>query len=262
MPDTYTVVDATKKKSVDGKFGPMQVVALRLQNGAEVLATEWFTKASTPLPAAGETLEGDVTEGKYGKEFKKAQGFGGRSPRDSRRIERQHSQEMALRALALLGGELQEDDWVDVRHDIKWWTDWFVTDLDVAGGGATAVEDAVDHRSPDPPGAVASSADQPTLDDAMSDKQKAFLGRLVREKGATDDQARLIDWWASENLTGGREGSASKAIDGLTGSSPDEILSRLLEAALAWQKGKTDIPADTEGLEPEGEGKELDDIPF
>lgn len=111
MP-TYTVVDASQKKALDGKHGPMQVIALELQDdlAGAPKAAEWFTKASTPLPAVGERLEGDVTQGEYGLKFKKAQaafnggGGGGPRPEDPKRaaaIQRMHDQHMALRAVEL-----------------------------------------------------------------------------------------------------------------------------------------------------------------
>jgi hypothetical protein len=72
----FTVVEATVTKEVpDGKFGPMKSVTLGLvdEAGAAVQA-EWFTKAETPLPQPGSSLEGDLENGPYGKKFKKAAG--------------------------------------------------------------------------------------------------------------------------------------------------------------------------------------------
>lgn len=256
MPE-YTVIDAKKKKDVpDAKFGAAVVYELTLDagNGSGNIEAEWFTKAATPLPQAGERLEGELSEGKYGKDFKRSQngsgGFG-RSPRDSRRIERQHSQEMAVRAISVgTGGKVPEN--IDLRSTIRDWTDWFQADLDVGSGSGDVLGRST--QSPDSP-AAASSAERI----AISDKQKGFLERLLKEKGADSDQVNLITFWASENLTGGREGSASKAIDGLQKDS-DATLERLLLAAKKWQRTQTDIPADTAGLD-EGT-KDVDDIPW
>jgi hypothetical protein len=118
MP-TYTVTAATKKKDVQGQHGPMQVIALMLEGHAPLV--EWFTKADTPLPTPGSTIEGEVSQGEYGLKFKKtpAGGFrpGGRSPEDSKQIVRQHSQEMALRYCALKGAK---PDMGELRKVIDW----------------------------------------------------------------------------------------------------------------------------------------------
>lgn len=70
----FTVKAASKKKDVDGKHGPMQVIALTFDDGTQA---EWFTKASTPVPAPGSTLDGELEDGQYGKKFKKAFAGGG-----------------------------------------------------------------------------------------------------------------------------------------------------------------------------------------
>lgn len=105
MPE-YGVISAVKKKEVDGQHGPMQVIALTLDDGtASPIAAEWFTKASTPIPAPGERLDGTLEDSQYGKKFKKAQqqGFGGgrRDPQTEKRITRQHSQDMGIQTLRL-----------------------------------------------------------------------------------------------------------------------------------------------------------------
>jgi hypothetical protein len=100
----FTVTQAAQKKTLDGKHGPMQVISLALQEyGAEPVTAEWFTKAETPIPQPGSKLEGDVSPSEYGLKFKKAQAGGfngggprGRSPEESRRIVRQHSEHMAI----------------------------------------------------------------------------------------------------------------------------------------------------------------------
>lgn len=100
---TFTVASAAKKKDVPGQHGPMQVIALTLDDGTgEPKAAEWFTKATTPLPQAGSTLEGELTKDpQFGWKFKRAQnqngaGFRQRDPRETAQIVRQHSQRMAL----------------------------------------------------------------------------------------------------------------------------------------------------------------------
>lgn len=84
MPSTYTVVEAEKvSDKPDRGYGPMQTIRLKLRNeqGNERAGITWYTKATTPVPAAGSQLFGEAKEGQYGWEFKKAQqgGYNGRS---------------------------------------------------------------------------------------------------------------------------------------------------------------------------------------
>jgi hypothetical protein len=261
MP-TYAVTAAEEKKRVDGKYGPMVVFNLRLKgpDGIEHTA-EWFTKATTPLPAPGTSLEGDLEDGQYGKSFKKAKpanGFGGREPRDSGRIERQHSQEMALRALAFLGTPTNASPEV-LKQTIKAWTDWFVADLDNsspnAGGGSSATPQASGPPTPVTNGSAAPAG--------PSDKQLDFLERLLQEAGV-DVQDRLdIKAWAKEKLTGGKEGTMSAAIDAV--KSGDDGIERLLLAAKAWVESQPTIPGDERDLQPAPAaviGAAESDIPF
>lgn len=75
----FTVLNASVKKELpDNGYGPKKVVALELRDSAEVLHNaEWFTNASTPLPAAGTQLDGELEDGQYGKKFKPSQVRGG-----------------------------------------------------------------------------------------------------------------------------------------------------------------------------------------
>jgi len=75
MPANYTVVEAEKTADKpDRGYGPMQTIRLKLRNeqGAEKAGVSWYAKASTPIPAAGQQLFGDVTQTDYGWQFKKA----------------------------------------------------------------------------------------------------------------------------------------------------------------------------------------------
>lgn len=56
----------------------------------------------------------------------------GRSPAETKAIQRQHSQEMALRALALTPDSTRKLSDDDLRRDIEAWTDWF--ERDISGG--------------------------------------------------------------------------------------------------------------------------------
>src|SRR4051812_26975852 len=103
----YTVVAAEKKKEVEGKHGPMQVISLFLDDNGEAKSAEWFTRATTPIPARNSKVEGELTENPpYGWKFKKAQqgSFGGgfkSDPERERRIVRQHSQSVAVETMKL-----------------------------------------------------------------------------------------------------------------------------------------------------------------
>jgi len=102
MPE-YTVTDMEVVKEMPGnpqeKGGPAKVLRLSLEEDPR--QPELFTVASTPLPTVGEKYEGTIEDSPYGPKFKrpggKAQGAGfKRSPADTKAIQRQHSQQIAL----------------------------------------------------------------------------------------------------------------------------------------------------------------------
>ena len=75
MPANYTVVQAEKTADKpDRGYGPMQTIRLKLRNeqGRERAGIDWYAKATTPVPAAGTQLFGDVNKTDYGWQFKKA----------------------------------------------------------------------------------------------------------------------------------------------------------------------------------------------
>lgn len=83
---------------------------------------------------------------------------------------------------------------------------------------------------------------------APSDKQLAFLARLLKDNGIVDPDLHRIEAYAREKLTGGKGGSCSKVIDGIK-EGRDGILDGLVNAAKAWDADSVpDVPADTEGL--------------
>lgn len=129
---TFTVTAAAKKKDVpDNGYGPMQVIALTLDDGASPpVIAEWFTKAATPIPAAGSKIDGNLEDGKFGPQFKKASGggFGGaggggrpRDPAERRSIEMQHAQKCAVEALKLAAahGDYRPPSAADVITHVK-----------------------------------------------------------------------------------------------------------------------------------------------
>ncbi len=68
------------------------------------IRVERLAKPQTPLPAVGSAIEGEIEDTKWGKRFKPERaGNSGprrRDPAETRAIQRQHSQEMALRYIA------------------------------------------------------------------------------------------------------------------------------------------------------------------
>lgn len=98
---------------------------------------------------------------------------------------------------------------------------------------------------------------------APSDKQLAFLEKLLQEAGV-DVQDRLdVKAWAAENLTGGQNGTASTAIE--AAKSGDEGISRLLTAAQKWVAEQPTVPGDERDLQPAPAavmGGDDSDIPF
>ena len=140
MP-TLTVASANVKpgkENVQTQHGAKKVIVLQLKDGDELKQAEWFTNATTPLPAPGSTLDGELEAGQYGLRFKKAQqqgGFGGPRPEDpvrSARILRQHSQMVAIQFATLMHslGRLPEDFG---REQLVALVDWFDADVNAKG---------------------------------------------------------------------------------------------------------------------------------
>lgn len=141
MP-SYEVVEAEHKiDKPDLGYGPKQIIALALKDhNGDVTAVEWYTNKATGVPNVGMTIEGDITPGKFGGwSFKKAkpQGFGGggggggwkpRDPKDTAAIQRQHSQEMALRYLAIQQSRGKVND-AFTLDGLKAIVDWFELDI-------------------------------------------------------------------------------------------------------------------------------------
>lgn len=75
----------------------------------------------------------------------------------------------------------------------------------------------------------------------VSDKQLDFIDRLLSDASVPQDERLVIRGWAEENLTGGKAGSASNAIEGLK-NSPEETVGRLMTAAHRWVQTQTTDP--------------------
>lgn len=139
MP-TYTVVKAEQKKTINGQHGELVVWGLTLRNGDGKEAQVETVSKPTTTYSEGQSVEGEVSNSDYGLKFKRAMsgggGFrgGGRSPADTKAIQRQHSQEMALRLLSL---EAQLGARTTVSFDeVSKLADQF--DRDIANGKAAA----------------------------------------------------------------------------------------------------------------------------
>jgi hypothetical protein len=213
-------------------------------------------KPDSPPPPLG-AVEAEVkpSQGDFPDKLKltpqgRGGGFGGgMSPERQAAVQRQHSQEMAIRMLDAFEPRLDGRTAKTYLPQIKALTDWF--DADVNQASPNASQDG----GVNPP-----SLPAPSSSAGPSDKQLDFLERLLQEAGV-DVQDRLdIKAWAKEKLTGGKEGTMSAAIDAVKSGTAD----RLITAAKAWVATQSDIPADTRDLQPAPDTFIADDesIPF
>lgn len=84
----------------------------------------------------------------------------------------------------------------------------------------------------------------------VSDKQLDFIDRLLRDASVPQDERLIIRGWAEENLTGGKAGTASKAIEGLKDNT-EETVGRLMTAAHQWNATQTTDPQPDDSDLPE-----------
>jgi hypothetical protein len=120
-------------------------IDLKGADGSEELLVEWSRKVASPAPTVGMQVEGVVKQGQYGKKFKKSQAIsgsgGGRfeeDPKRSARIQRMHSQDMAMRAMALrlTPEELHDMPAEKFSSALSALADWFDKDADGASDRA------------------------------------------------------------------------------------------------------------------------------
>lgn len=110
MPATYTIrkVHDNPRSWQSKQGGPMVSYKVDLDgpNGRD--GVEWSRREGSAMPVVGQRVEGEIEQGNYGPKLKVARpagtGFGGggfrpRDPKETAAIQRQHSQEMALRFL-------------------------------------------------------------------------------------------------------------------------------------------------------------------
>jgi hypothetical protein len=97
-----------------------------------------------------------------------------------------------------------------------------------------------------------------------SEKQLTLIEKLVAEHGGTPEEVPNMVAYCAANLTGGRQGSASKVIDRLMGDDAGQTVLDLAKAADEWSAAQPEVLADKEGLEPEPVAATTsdEDIPF
>jgi hypothetical protein len=131
-----TISKVLDRREWNGQHGPMVTYKIELEGHG---VAELNQKPETPAPQEGQSIFGDLQPGRegYPPKLKKAQqnsfGGGGKSPEQQKSIVRQHSQEMALRALdtSVGFGCYVHDDFTDpvkYRALIVKWTDFFAED--------------------------------------------------------------------------------------------------------------------------------------
>jgi hypothetical protein len=172
MAERVQIKSAEEKKRYTGQYGERVVYRLNLERAdGSLLQAETVRKPTSPVPNGFE--EGELVPGQYGMDWKRAQqngrpGGGGKSPQESAKITRMHSQEMALRWLTIKGGVNERD-----LDSIKPIIDWFTED---AEGAAPAQPVTVQRPTAQPA--------QPT--EAMaSAKQRGLINGKAGEKELT-----------------------------------------------------------------------------
>lgn len=138
-----------------GSFADWRLV-LTDANGQQLAAirtTKVQPDGSTHTPMAGEVIDGELdfsrqaqngglpkikpVRQQQGGGGGGARGGGGMSPERQAAITRQHSQEMAIRAMAA-AGQLQGANNEAIANGLKSWADWFDADVKRAAGAAAS----------------------------------------------------------------------------------------------------------------------------
>jgi hypothetical protein len=201
----------------------------------------------------------------------------------SRRIERQHSQDMAIRALALYPGGVPIPD-SQRRTKIKEWTDWFAQDLDAdVGGGSAGVSDEATVRSTGTAAADVSADPGNTgtgprlgravLDDTpeeASPAQKGKLTQMFHAAGLSRDAMKAIVLYRCRSERATKEGASQLITDLTEGATHDQLLAEIYDAKRAGDPLATRaaalIPSETpwedDGSLPPAEVKDDEQVPF
>jgi hypothetical protein len=96
-----------------------------------------------------------------------------------------------------------------------------------------------------------------------SDKQLDLIEKLLKKSGADASDVPNMVSYCGANLTGGRQGSASKLIDRLTqGEGAAETVLGLGQAAEDWARAEPQVPVDTTDMAPAAATTADEQIPF
>lgn len=147
-PDqTLKLAEIVTTNEVENKKGgePHKRYKVRFEQDKTKLVGLFVPAQAKWTPSVGAEVEGEVINGDYGWEFKrKSQGGGGggraRSPEENARIQRQHSQDMAIQFLRLsrdLGYEWGDEKWKELMEEFVSLADAF--DRDIVAGAAKAL---------------------------------------------------------------------------------------------------------------------------
>lgn len=162
-------------------------------------------KASSGPPELGQgdyeitpPKEGTSFPPKIKKVFRGGGGGGGMSPERQRAIQRQHSQEMAVRVMDLGGEDPQRATTrEDLKNAIQHWADWFDADVNrVAGadvGGGTGGEAAGAARLNTPSAAdVSATPDVVAAHENATPADKATTTKKFQAIGCSRDEMRRV----------------------------------------------------------------------
>lgn len=134
MPLTVTAIESSKDKELPGK-GTFTSWKLTVTDGTtETAGAELFQRKDSVPPTVGQVIDGTLEQSQFGWKVKKTAKMGGgggfrpRDPKETAAIQRQHSQEMAVRwtAIAQSRGLLPESFTI---QNLKQVIDWFERDI-------------------------------------------------------------------------------------------------------------------------------------
>lgn len=134
MPLTVTAIESQREKNIPGKGDFISWKLTVKDDTGEHSGVELFQRKDSVPPAVGQVIDGTIEQGQFGPKIRKAAKMGGgfgrqRDPKESARIVRQHSQEMAIRwtVVAHSRGLLPE---TFKLNDLEQVIDWFQRDVE------------------------------------------------------------------------------------------------------------------------------------
>jgi hypothetical protein len=216
VPEQFIVETVLKREEWEGDYGPMINYLLVVNGGKEVDLNQ---KPSTPAPTQGQEILGHLEDGKYRPRLKRDQAGttttsggaasysrGGKSPDQQRSIVRQHSQEMALRWIAIGGPPAVPDDEAAIKV-LRYWTDFFEADANSAqaaseGGGSDAQQEA--------------SRSSPPSSPQNGQQTHERLAVLLEAAGVNDVAARTIADHAMTEMSAEEQDAAVEMLENET----------------------------------------------